>query len=648
MKRRDLIAAGALLAACPAWAQPSPPRGIRPGSGSPEREALLIEGKRTLRQRVLSRPQAAPRPRPGAPAAGQPLTPLTPLFVFARSTGPDGQPWIEVGRASRGETLGWLPAREAIDWPHTMTAAFTSPAGRERTLFFRARDPLVATLGGRDPQAEARSLGAVAARPPVPADFPVLAAEPATHVDIRSQFYLLPILAAEELSYQDGRRFRIVEVASVPVSATPPAPREPFSLGIAFVVDTTLSMEPYIERVRTALNEIVRQSAAARDRSTRYALVGFRNSLEVQPRLDYLTRIFGRFADNADPAAFARWTAQMSATDVDSLSYNEDPLAGIRAAMDELDWQGIGGKMIVLVTDAGARDGRDPASATRLSPAALARIAQERGFAIATFHLKTPQGARMGNHQQAERQYISLSNLPNVGPQYFPVENGDEAAFAQQIGRFLEGVRRYVAQAQGQQGPGAAPSGDDAADRAAMIGHALRLAWLGRQDQSAAPDLIRAWAPTAWQPDPARAENLEVRVLLTRNQLNDMAQAVSAIVEAGRSRMLDSNAVFERLQSVAAHLARDPSRLRERGMETLGDILGEYLDGLPYVSEIAEYDRASWQALGPGRQIQILDSLEGRVRAYEEINRTRDLWVSFDGGRDRGEEVFPVPLSLLP
>jgi serine/threonine-protein kinase PpkA len=605
------------------------------------REALLIPGKRTLRQRVLSRPGAVPVASPGAaPGAGAPLSPLTPLYVYARRTDPDGAAWLEVGRAARGAPLGWIPAERAIEWRHTMTAVFHNPAGRERTLFFRERDQVVAMLAGADPAAEARRLAEIAARPPVPADFPVIAAEPATHVDIARQFYLLPILQAEEIVFQDGRDFRVVEVASVPIGGTP-AEERAFTVGVAFVVDTTLSMDPYIERVRANLTRIVRGIAGTPLGSrARFALVGFQNSLEVQPRLDYLTRIFATFEDGANPDAFVRKIGAMRATNVDSLSFDEDSFAGIVAAMEQLDWSDLAARYIVLVTDAGNR--RDRYSSTGLGPAELREVARARGTAIFALHVKTPQGRR--NWASAEQQYLQLTAWPNFEPFYFPVENGDAEAFGRQVERLTQALLR-VAETAGPGGAPPPPAGGDIGAQAALAGHAMRLAWLGRRDRAAAPDVVRGWAADRYRPG---ADNLEIRVLLTRNQLNDLAQAVRIIIDEGRAHILDEGGVFERLRTVAAHLARDPARLRERGVETLGAVLGEYLDDLPYVSEIASMDRDTWRRMGAGRQTEILDTLEQRLRAYEEFSRARELWVSFDGGRDPGEEMFPVPLALLP
>jgi len=66
------------------------------------------------------------------------------------------------------------------------------------------------------------------------------------------------------------------------------------------------------------------------------------------------------------------------------------------------------------------------------------------------------------------------------------------------------------------------------------------------------------------------------------------------------------------------------------------------------VSDIATLDRATWRNMGGGAQTELLDTLEARLRLYQDFNRTPELWKSFDGGRDAGEAVYPVPLSALP
>lgn len=140
-----------------------------------------------------------------------------------------------------------------------------------------------------------------------------------------------------------------------------------------------------------------------------------------------------------------------------------------------------------------------------------------------------------------------------------------------------------------------------------------------------------------------------MRILLTRNQLNTLGQSLRAIVEAGRANMLDTEAMYDRLQQTAAALARDPERLRQRGLEQLGDLLGEFIDGLPYQSRIASISRQEWRDLEPGERDEILNELETRVRAYEDFNSSPVWWPPNPrDAREAGEQMFLVPLDLLP
>jgi len=177
----------------------------------------------------------------------------------------------------------------------------------------------------------------------------------------------------------------------------------------------------------------------------------------------------------------------------------------------------------------------------------------------------------------------------------------------------------------------------------------MRLAWLGRQDRAAAPDVLRAWAADRYrQSNPP--ENLEVRVLLTRNQLNTLGEQLRAILRAGRENMLDTDAMYNRLQQTAAALSRDPERLRQRGLEQLGDLLGEFIDGLPYRTRIATLSRDDWKGMEPGERDEILNEIESRVRAYADFNASPQLWWPADArdAREAGEQMFLVPLDLLP
>ena len=101
---------------------------------------LLIEGKRSLYQRVLSIPGARLASEPGG-QMGEAVVPFTAFYVYARRE-QGGSEWIEVGTGRHNTRAGWLPTAKTLDWNHGLTAAFRDPAGHDRVLLFDEPDSL--------------------------------------------------------------------------------------------------------------------------------------------------------------------------------------------------------------------------------------------------------------------------------------------------------------------------------------------------------------------------------------------------------------------------------------------------------------------------------------------------------------------------
>ena len=77
-------------------------------------------------------------------------------------------------------------------------------------------------------------------------------------------------------------------------------------------------------------------------------------------------------------------------------------------------------------------------------------------------------------------------------------------------------------------------------------------------------------------------------------------------------------------------------------------MLGEYLDDLPYQSEIMDIREADWAAMGAIAQRTVLNSIESKLRLYQEFQSNADLWVDLSGSRSPGEALYPVPIEALP
>ncbi len=655
-----LVAVPFALAAGPAAAQPAPAR--PPAAASPPapsapsaaaRAPLLMEGRTTLHQRVILRPGAELFERPEASARAQPAPGFGVFYVYARrGTGNDG--WIEVGPALDGRGVGWVRAERALDWRHNLVAAFTNPQGRDPAMFFRDEDtPRALWRDTRGGAAEARRLREVAGRNE---DGPVIALEPGTFVDITRQFYLLPILGHQLLENEAGNQARLLEVISAPATRPRTPMADPDALrnyrgALVFVIDTTISMQPYIERTREAVRRAVAriQDTAVRD-NFRFGVVAYRDHMGGNPRLEYVTQLVAAPDFAASPGAILEQLAAVREAPVSNDGFDEDALAGIKAAFDQVNWAGFGGRFLVLITDAGTREAGDRLAQTGLGIEEIRALAQTEALQVAmlAIHLRTPEGRN--NHARAERQYRALTRRPDGTDLYYPVPGGDVQQFGEVMEVLSDWVLGQVAAVTGRTVGGIRPPQNEAQRRMAEqlenVGAAMRLSYLGRTREQAAPDVVRSFVldQDVTNPLPERRP-LDIRVLLSRNQLSDLRDSVRVILEAQRAARLAPDEFFGRVRAAAAATFRDPRRMAE--FQRLGGTFGEFLADLPYQSQVAEITPEVWRDMPAGERSALANRLERLLRLYEELNAL-PLWTSFDGGRNPNEAVYPVRIDDLP
>lgn len=634
------------------------------------REPLLMPGKQTLYQRVLTRPGAALSEAPGGKGtAGVPA--FTIFHVYDRREA-GGAGWVEVGAASRGPADGWLPADKLIDWKQSIAVSFANPAGRERALLFRDADALLGLLEADDLVDRARELRAQALAGPVPPGFPVVSIEPATHVDIRKQFYLLPILSAEEIYLANGFTTRMLQVASLTRQEAAETPLTEavrqghlraggsdsiaaFRSAIVFVIDATTSMGPYIDRTREAVRQVYDELAAAGlDDKVAFGMIAYRDNVEVAPGLEYVTRLYVDPNDGLDKQGFLEQVASVAPAKVSSRGFAEDAYAGVAEAVRGIDWSPFGGRYVVLISDAGARPGNDPLASTGMDGEQLNLLAREEGIAVYAVHLLTKAGA--ADHQSAAAQYAALSHHPVGGALYFPVAAGAVEGFSEHLRVMSETLTRQIAET--SSGRLARPAQATAAESSELdrlaaatrrVGYAMQLAYLGASEDTQAPTLFNAWLADRDFENPDTAA-LEVRVLLTKNQLSDLQSTLRTIVETAKLAQVSPGDFFDQLRSAAAAMSRNPADVglqQARSIAELG-LLGEYIDGLPYRSKVMSFDEDLWLSWSVGEQQAFIDEIEAKIALYQSFHDDTDRWVALDGGRVPGDAVYPVPLEALP
>jgi len=635
-----------------------PPNGAKPDAQTPGALAadggerpLLMPGKKSLFQRVLSKPEAQLASQPGEVGQGRELPAFSVLYVYRREE-QGGRTWLEVGASSDGTRDGWLAAEQTSDWKQSLVLKFTERSGRSPVMFLDSRSTLEQYLG--DPAA-ARSALHQAQYETAPQQ--VIALEPAANAIPQEQFYLLPIFDSAQSFDANGAPVQMLNVASIdPGDAqkvvgdgTQGYQHDKFRTGIVLVVDTSVSMQPYIDRVAKVVDELHKQIASRGDLdSVSFGLVGFRSNVDKTPGLEYVSRTLVTLEEGRDPQRFAELARQVKATRVSSHAFNEDAFAGVMEAVESMDWTPYSGRLILLVTDAGALRKNDPLSRTQMNEAEVREAALRKQIKIYALHLRTPIGR--DNHGFAEQQYRSLTAdaNPQIGDLYIPVADGEVERFGQSVKEIGSIFAELVNQVANNSilTPTEHQSTRSIAAKTSAIGYAMQMDFLGRRSAAHAPQVVTAWTADHDLTNPALPA-FQVCVLLTKLQLNDLQQSLKLIVDAARRTQSSPKDFFQEIASASAYMSRDPSGLSKGGNLAESGILGEYLDGLPYRSKSLNMTQELWLSLSVAEQQDYIDELESKIRLYETFHNDIAHWVRF-GDAQPGDALYRVPLATLP
>ena len=110
---------------------------------------------------------------------------------------------------------GWLPLASTLEWNHGLTAAFRDPVGHDRVLLFKDKES-VRELARQQDLAAYDRLYQEAEQGNSSADSPVIAIQPPGYIDIREDFYLVPIRRHEDI-YLGSEQARLLQISSVPL-----------------------------------------------------------------------------------------------------------------------------------------------------------------------------------------------------------------------------------------------------------------------------------------------------------------------------------------------------------------------------------------------------------------------------------------------
>ena len=617
---------------------------VWPISALAQNSALPVsEDLQTLYRRALSRPGAVLLDGPGGTEVHR-LPPFQVYYIYDQNAD-----WTKVGTAVEGASAGYIATNQVLNWNTNIVATFNNgvAASRDRHMIFESRKKVVELLSQENVVGTSAAYRDRAIVGDPMEGSGVISMEPEVYIDLRDRFYILPILESQRRVRLPGRnRGNILQIAAM--SANKEATLEPSTgtdlsqmpIDIVFVIDTTQSMQPYIDETRAAArqfaNEIAGTEASER---MRFGIVEFRDNIDLAPRLEFAARIALPLEDGSNAEAFAKAIDTVEDADANSDGFNEDAIAGLHKAITELDWSETGAKMIYLVTDAGAR--LEDTTIPNIQLPEVRSLAEEKGIVISTWHLLTSSG--VFDHAGAANDYKELSRFGNQST-YRGIDQGDPAAFQDALESEIGLFQAMIEAA--QDGLMADEIDNDEIDKEDLRrGLALQLAYLGQIGGGAAPDVFSGWTIDRGIPqfqNPA----LEIRIMLTRNELSTLSRVVRTMIEEMDAGVLDPTSFFQQMQNAMALISQDPSRVAELGV--LGDAVGAYLAELPYRSDIMQLTEEEWISLGGGEQQALKNRLKSKLRAYEDINADPSLWTALDPDAPEGEQVSLIKLDLMP
>jgi hypothetical protein len=612
-----------------------------------QRRPLLMAGKSSVFQRVLTRPDATLHSRPNA-GVDKTLPPFQPFYVFSVEPG-----WIEVGPSISQPPVGWIKAGSIVEWKQNIVAAFTNSSGRARQILFESSDKLVALMEDEDVRARQAELLAMADSGSAMPEAGVLAVEPEEYIDIVQTPYIMPILSTESiphpLNYQDTL---LMEIASIPKTndtGTVAPAEDKFDAGIVFVFDTTISMDRYIDATRKVMERIVEQMRGT-DVGDRihFGLMAFRDNPAAAQGIDYRTKMLLPLSRSSshDQIIEAIRAATAVAT-VSTPGFNEDSLAGVEDAIEQTEWEPTNGdpfdaRYIILITDAGPNSPDDPNTRSQIGPAELQLDAEGKRIAIMTLHLKTEAGGE-AQHSYAEEQYRRLSRFNN-NSYYYGIDDGSVTNFEATVERVVTALTDTIRVARGD-----APvlSQGDGDQELLELGLAMRLAYLGQQTGVAPPDLFRAWVSDRAVENPDKLA-VEPRLMVTKNELATMAEFLSEILDLGEQNRgeEDASRFFSQIQGVVARMAQDPNRLIDASADSVGGAL-EFIEGLPYKSQLMLLNEETWAQSAVNRRAT-LDGLRQKLVQYRKWLRDPAVWAKPYEGASDSEYFFAMPFDVLP
>ena len=641
---------------------PPPPPPLRKVIGITGREAE--EDIRTaIDRQVLSRPDSSlyadAKGEPGEPMSGRKPKNFERFYVFAEK-----DEWLEVGE-SRNVPLGWMKAEDTVDWPHSIVVEYGSPENRFPVLFFRSEEDLDGLISDQESRPSRvmdhyREIeGATMSGDTLGTNYPVICMEPGQQVD---DLYINPVLESKFVEV-DGRQARILKVTAAgenrgATSFDNPAymklvrdnlkakeqsdleALEGVELELVFVVDTTGTMQPWVDNLLSAMRDLtarIGSNAKLADR-VKLGFWGYRDSPGI-PGIGYLTKNFTPSLLNA--GEFTTLLADLKVNNKKTSDpYPEDVFSGVTDAIRKTDWKSEN-RFIMVIGDAPGHISVGAGGAVDIDAPQVRELATNAGVQIVSLAIKDSSNPQyIKYHDLLEKQFKALSINGNRKPAYLTVGSSEPQTFKDNMDKL---VGELVDQSTLRK-PEEHVEEDPAMDIAKGLLESAKVRLVSKsvdsEGISVVPRDITGWVLDR---DLIRTdiESLVPKLLVTRTELNNLLVTSERLIEEAENAQITGGDFFDAvLKAVAGSASGNRS-------DTLKERMPEFIQGLPYKSDFMDKSKDWWANVSSAEKDRFIAEMKAKLSYYRMVNESPDLWRPLSRESDVNDQVAAIPLSQL-
>ena len=459
----------------------------------------------------------------------------------------------------------------------------------------------------------------------------VIASEPERFIDIKKNFYLLPIIdyvaLSKEKSGVDGRILQVA--AAVPDrlargdgvcpmagpdfrdcvgDALPKA--EPATVDVRYVVDMTSTVPSYLEAITDTMNQIATTFAGVRGLGSaiKFGLIGYRSPSEPWPDGETLMRDFtGTAVDHQQFTALLR-----------DMQSKRPVLAAVAEAING-SWNEGATRLIVLIGDASAHEAPHPLAPSSYSAKGLRQLADEKGINIVAIYVKSSR--RQAEWAIGMEQFKTLATNPGGTVAFVAVEFTAKA-IKQKV---WEGTSLMVERV-GELRKAADFLSEIGAKATGSVNGGL-LVYLGSGAEP--PRDITAWMSDRDLSNPdLRA--LDVNVLVHRVDLDTLTKKLEVLTEAYLVSEVTGQSWFQTLRALPTLAAVDQLKLSTKLAQS--PLCPSGSTACPYKSDLLSLTFEEFETLGGSERQAMIERIEGLIRPYKQFQAS-DGWISCSAGR---------------